>query len=84
MYKKPKICHNNIVASGGIMKSSHFKKYQDVRAKSFIKDHKLENELGVDYFEKTASYINPTKSNTNELVTLSEKCLNKQYSKSNN
>lgn len=66
------------------MKNSNFNKYQDIRQKNFIKDHKLENELGVDYFEKTTSDINPTKSHTNELVTLSEKCLNKQYSKSNN
>lgn len=66
------------------MKNSNFKKYQDVRQKDFIKDHKLETELGADYFEATSSDINTTKSKTNKLVELSEKSLNKQYSKPNN
>lgn len=66
------------------MKNSNLKKYQDVKLQNFVKDHKLENELGADYFEITSSDINTNKSKTNKLVELSEESLKSQYPKSKN
>lgn len=63
------------------MKKNNFKKYHDIIPKRSLRKNKTDVELGADYLDLTASDINTDALKSSQLVSLSEKTLEKKLSK---